>query len=316
MYYIGIDLGGTNIAVGIVDENGKILAKKSVPTGAERGEDAVIADMAKTSVDICSENGYSMDDIASIGIGSPGLVDKAAGVVVSASNLGFKRTELVEKFKKHIDKTVYLENDANCAAWAEAEAGAAKGTKHSVMVTLGTGVGGGMVIDGKLYSGFNFYGGEFGHVIIEASGKDCVCGRKGCWEAYSSATALSNLTKEYAEKNKDSLLWECAEKRGKFSGRTAFEAARMGDRTAQLVKEEYLKYLAVGIENLILTFQPEVVVVGGGVSNEGADLFEPLTEMVMKTAYGSKVPEDKRTRIEKALLGNDAGIVGAALLKE
>lgn len=314
MYYIGIDLGGTNIAAGIVDENGKLIAKKSIPTCSERGEDAIIADMAALTKEIIEENGYSLDDVISVGIGSPGAVDTKAGVVVSASNLKFKNTPILEKFKQHINKEVHVENDANCAAWGEAMAGASKGTENSIMITLGTGVGGGIILNGEIYSGFNSFAGELGHMVIAADGKMCPCGKRGCWEAYSSATALIKLTEQYANEDKDSLMWEKYAEKGRFSGKTAFEAARMGDKTAKKVTDEYLRYLSVGLTNLMEIFQPEVIVIGGGISNEGKDLFEPLKTMAVSISYSEEAKE-KYTRIERAVLGNDAGIVGAAMLR-
>ncbi len=314
MYYIGIDLGGTNIAAGLVNEDGKIVAKKSIPTGGHREEDEIIKDMATVAIDVVNDNGYSMDDVVSIGIGSPGSVNKTEGLIVAANNLKFNNTKMREKIQKYINKPVYVDNDANCAAWAEATAGAAKGVNDSIMITLGTGVGGGIIVNGKLYSGFNFYGGELGHIVISVDGQQCSCGRKGCWEAYSSATALVRITKEHAEKDKNSLLWKYYEKEGKFSGKTAFSAAKEGDKEAQAAVDEYLKYLSEGLINIINIFQPEILVIGGGVSNEGDALFGPLNDLVFKNTYTKEGV--KRTKIVKAFLGNDAGIVGAALLKE
>ncbi len=316
MYYIGIDLGGTNIAVGIVDSTGRMIAKKSTPTGAGRSEDAVIADMAGTALSLLEEAGLSLAEIRSVGVGSPGSVDPETGTVLSACNLNFTNTRLAEKLKQHIDKPVFVENDANCAAWAEAKAGAAAGVRDSVMITLGTGVGGGLVLGGQLYHGRNNFAGEFGHTVIAADGELCKCGKRGCFEAYSSATALVRDTRAAAEANRDSLLWQCAEEEGKFSGRTAFEAARRGDDVAREVVARYIRYLAIGVANAIEIFQPDVVVIGGGVSHEGAALFTPLIEQVKKDVYGDHVPEDQQTKILAARLGNDAGIIGAALLGE
>ncbi len=317
MYYIGIDLGGTNIAVGVVNEEGKIIHKISTPTLAERTSEEIVKDMALTSIEVVKQANISMDDVVSVGIACPGFIEKELGVLIAGANLPFKEYELRKEMQKYIDKPVYLDNDANCAAWAEAMAGAAKGVKDSIMITLGTGVGGGIVVNGRLYSGFNFFGAELGHTVIEVDGRQCGCGRKGCWEAYSSATALIKTTKEYAEKDKDSLIWKLVEEEGKFSGRTAFNAAKQGDKTAQKVVDEYIKYLAAGVANMIFIFQPEVLVIGGGVSNEGDNLLIPLREAVEKEKYvGTKSPLFRDGRIEKAMLGNDAGIVGAALLRE
>ncbi len=316
MYSIGIDLGGTNIAVGIVDEEGKIVAKKSVPTNAHRPADEILKDMAQTSISLVNEFGCGMDKIKSVGVGSPGSVNKEKGMIVYANNLNFKNTGIRDGIQKYIDKPVYLDNDANVAAWAEAVAGAAKDASDMIMITLGTGVGGGIVVNGKLYSGFNFTGGELGHVVIEANGIPCNCGRVGCWEAYSSATALIRMTKEVAEADKASKMWDYYNKEGKFSGRTAFLAAKDGDSAAQSVVDTYVKYLAIGIANMINIFQPEILVVGGGVANEGENLLAPVRELVAKEAYGGGSDDVPATKIVKAYLGNDAGIIGAALLTE
>ncbi len=312
MIYVGIDLGGTNIAAGIVGESGKLLHKKSIPTGADRDALAVIKDMAQVAMDVVAENGYTMDDVVSVGIGSPGSVDKAKGELVYANNLPFSHTPMRAEMQKYINKPIYIDNDANCAAWAEAMAGATKGVDDSIAITLGTGVGGGIVVNGKLYSGFNFIGGELGHTVIAVDGEPCSCGRKGCWEAYASATALIRQTKRAAEAHKDSKMWDYT-KDGKFSGRTAFLAAKDGDKAAQEVVDNYVKYVGCGIANMINIFQPEVLVVGGGVANEGDNLLNPVREYVKKETYAKDI---KACRIEKAYLGNDAGIIGAALLKE
>jgi len=317
MYYVGIDLGGTNIAAGLVDEEGKIIVKSSIPTLSHRTPEEIVKDMADIAISVINEAGVPMEEVASVGIACPGFIEKNLGILITGANLPFHDYELRKEMQKYIDLPVYLDNDANCAAWAEAVAGAAKGVKDSVMITLGTGVGGGIVINGKLYSGFNFFGAELGHMVIKVDGNQCGCGRKGCWEAYSSATALIKLTKEYAEQDKTSLMWKMYEEDGKFSGRTAFNAAKLGDKTAQTVVDEYIKYLAAGVANIISIFQPEIFVIGGGVSNEGENLLVPLRKAAEKEKYaGTDSPLFKDCKIVKATLGNDAGIVGAALLRE
>lgn len=312
-YYVGVDLGGTNIAVGIVDENGRLIAKDSTKTLHERGYEAIVEDMAKLYYKLLEETGVKEEEIVSAGIGAPGSVDHDNGVIIYANNLNFNNVPLAEQLKKHINKPVFVDNDANCAAWAEFVAGSAKGTSVAVVITLGTGVGSGVIIDGKIQSGFNFCGGELGHTVIDANGPLCTCGRKGCFEVYSSATGLINMTKEYAQKDKNSKLWEYT-KEGKFNGRTAFLAADEGDETAKAVVEKYTDYLSIGIANIINIFQPEIFVIGGGVSNEGDNLINPLKEKVFSQTYTNPkvVP---MCDIVKAQLGNDAGIIGAALLK-
>ena len=309
MYYLGIDLGGTNIAVGIVNKTGEILARKTVPTQVDRGEDAVIARMAEAARALTDEAGIPLSEIVSVGVGSPGAIDSAAGIVVSACNLPFSDTPLAARLSELLDRPVKVENDANAAAWAEAVAGAARGTRDNLMVTLGTGVGGGIVIGGRLYGGYNSYAGEFGHMIIRDGGEQCACGQSGCLEAYASATALIRETRRAAEANRESLLWQCADEEGKFSGKTAFAAAAKGDDIAKAVIDRYVYDLSLGLINLIRIFQPEVIVVGGGVARAGDALMIPLRERLRGYITGRR-----STRIEVATLGDDAGIVGAALL--
>ena len=314
MYYIGIDLGGTNIAVGLVDREGAILAKKSVPTHAERSEEAVIDAIADAVRSLVAEAGYTMSDVESVGIGTPGSVDPEKGIVHSSCNLPFEDTPLSLLLEKRLKKPIYVENDANCAALGEAKSGAAKGRKNVAMITLGTGVGGGIVINGSLYGGFNNFGGEFGHMIVEVGGELCACGQRGCLEAYASATAIARDARRAAEANPSSLLNLCAQKEGKFSGKTAFDAARLGDKDAGAVVDRYIRYLAIGSVNAIHILQPDVLVFGGGVAHEGDGLMIPLRKMVYEIAYSENIPEEKRTVLTAATLGNDAGIVGAAML--
>ena len=316
MYYVGIDLGGTNIAVGLVDKQGALLAKKSVPTDAERSEEAVLDSIASAVISLVEEAGYSMEEILSVGIGTPGSVDPLRGIVHSSCNLPFEDTPLAAGLEARLHKPILVENDANCAALGEAIAGAAKGMKNVVMITLGTGVGGAIVIHGALYGGFNNFGGEFGHMIVEAGGETCACGQRGCLEAYASATALARDARRAAEANPLSLINRCAEKEGKFSGRTAFDAARLGDRDAQAVVDRYIRYLAIGIANAIHILQPNAVVLGGGVAHEGDGLLIPLREQVYRIAYSENISSEMRTVLTVASLGNDAGIIGAALLNE
>ena len=227
-----------------------------------------------------------------------------------------KNFPMVDVFKKFIPiEKVYIENDANAAALGEALAGSAKGTDSSVMITLGTGVGGGIVINGKIYAGgVNCAGAELGHTVIVAGGRQCSCGRRGCWEAYSSATGLTNMTKEKMTELKikgiPSLLFDESKKEGKTSARTAFNAMRGGDIYGKMLVDEYIAYLAEGITNIINIFQPEVLSIGGGVCNEKEYLTKPLIEIVEREQYTRT--NAHKTRIVTAILGNDAGIIGAA----
>ena len=314
MYYIGVDLGGTNIAVGITDETGKLLHKDSIPTGADRGPDEVVKDMAGLVKKVVADFGTSFDEVGYIGIGTPGTADRDNGVVIFANNLNFYDYPLAAKLKEFsgFTKDVLIENDANAAAKGEAASGAAKGYANSVMITLGTGLGGGIIIDNKVYSGFNYGAGELGHIVIELDGLPCSCGRKGCWEAYSSATGLINMTKKKMAETKDTIMHEMVAEAGKVSGRTAFDAMRDGDPTAKAVVEEYVSYLACGLVNIINIFQPDVLCIGGGISNEGEYLLAPLRAVVERERYTKH--NDKQTVVCKASLGNDAGIIGAAFL--
>ena len=316
MYRIGIDLGGTNIAVGLVNEEHKIVAKKTTPTLANREAEAIAADMARLCVEVCEANGINIKDIANIGIASPGIANPVNGCVEYANNLPFRRFPIVQILSDTlgVDRSkIKIANDANAAAWGEAVAGAAKGSANSIMVTLGTGVGGGIIIDNKILVGFNSAAGEIGHIVIEQDGAQCGCGRRGCWEAYSSATALIRMTKEAVEECRASGRYTSMLSAERISGRTACDAMRAGDEVATEVYNKYVKYLATGITNLVNIFQPEVISLGGGVSNEGQSLIDAITPYVRAEQYGGDVVALTQLRI--ATLGNDAGIIGAAALE-
>ncbi|MBO5203840.1 MAG: ROK family protein [Clostridia bacterium] len=314
MYRLGVDLGGTNIAVGLVNENLELVKKLSVPTGATRPGEEIVADIAALCKKLCEDMGISLSDVVSIGIATPGIANHDTGVVEYANNLPFRKFPIAELLRKDLgeDVTVKIENDANAAAWGEACAGAAKGTRNSIMITLGTGVGGGIIIDNKVYSGFNYAGGELGHIVIQVDGAPCSCGRKGCWEAYSSATALIRMTKEKIEECKASGRATVMADAPKVSGRTACDAMRAGDEAAKEVYDKYIKYLASGLATIINIFQPEVISLGGGISGEGQSLIDSLLPIIRSEQYGGGVVEMTDIRIAK--LGNDAGIIGAAML--
>ena len=317
MYRIGIDLGGTNIAVGIVNDKFEIVAQDSTPTMAERPGEAIVEDIAMLCKRLCEKLGIPESEVDSLGIASPGIVDDETGEVIYANNLGFRHFPILPLLHERLAiKEMHIENDANAAAWGEAVAGAAKGSKSSVMITLGTGVGGGIIADGKVFKGFNSAAGELGHIVIEVDGRPCTCGRRGCWETYSSATGLINMTKEKlaeceATGRKTSMTEQVAQK-GKVNGRTAFDGLRAGDEAAKEVVDTYIKYLASGIASMINIFQPEVLSIGGGISNEGQYLLDLLIPAVRPQTYGNGLVEATDIRI--AQLRNDAGIIGAAVL--
>ena len=311
-YYVGIDLGGTNIVAGVVDEEYNIIAKASTKTNCPRPEKEIADDMAKMAVEAVKNAKLTMDQIEWIGVGTPGIANSEKGIIEYSNNLGFKNTPMVKYIQESIDKPVFIENDANAAAYGEFVAGAAKGARNAVCITLGTGVGGGIIVDGKIYSGSNFAGAEIGHTVIEVDGAQCSCGRKGCFEAYSSATGLIRMTKEAMAEHPDSIMSKTADERGKVTARTSFDCMRMGDKYAKAVVDKYIKYLAAGITNTINIFQPDILCIGGGVCNEGDPLLLPMKELVAKEVYTRN--SEKNTEIVIAKLGNDAGIIGAAFL--
>ncbi|MBR6793018.1 MAG: ROK family protein [Clostridia bacterium] len=314
MYYLGIDLGGTNIAAGIVNEKMNLIYKTSIPTEAKSGAETVIARMAEVAKLAIKGAGITEDEVKSIGIGSPGSIDPERGMVIYANNLGFFDLPMADMLGEYFPgKPIYVENDANVAAWAEAKCGAAAGVRDSVTITLGTGVGGGMVIISKLYSGFNHAGAEMGHIVIKEGGRPCTCGRKGCWEAYASVTGLIKTTQEHMQKNPDTLMWKLAGgSLDKVNGLTSFDAMRKGDEEGKKVVDEYLHSVATGLVDIINILQPEIICIGGGISKEGDYLLKPIKEYADKEMYAryNKV----KTEIRIAKLGNDAGIIGAALL--
>ncbi|MDE5946288.1 MAG: ROK family protein [Oscillospiraceae bacterium] len=311
-YYVGIDLGGTNIVAGVVDENYNIVATAKTKTNCPRPEKEIADDMAKMALNAIKNAKLTIDDIEWIGVGSPGIANSETGILEYSNNLGFNNTPIVKYIQETINKPVFIENDANAAAYGEYVAGAAKGSKNAVCITLGTGVGSGIIIDGKIYAGSNFAGGEIGHTVIEVDGAQCSCGRKGCFEAYSSATGLIRMTKEAIAENPDCIMAKMAEEKGKVTARTSFDSMRKGDKVAKAVVDKYIKYLAAGITNVINTFQPDILCIGGGVCNEGDPLLLPVKELVKQEVYTKNSP--KNTEIVIAKLGNDAGIIGAAFL--
>jgi len=314
MYYLGIDLGGTNIAVGIVDENYQIVARATKKTQTDSPEQVADA-MAETAREALKNANLTLADVPWIGVGSPGTVNKATGLIEYANNLPFKNTPMAQMLSDRLDgKKVLMENDANAAAYGEYMAGALKGADNAIAITLGTGVGGGVIINHQIYSGSNFAGAELGHTVIVVNGRQCTCGRTGCWETYASATGLIRTTKEHMEKApKDSPLWTIVEGDiNNVNGRTAFDAMRQGDPIGKEIVDEYILYLSEGIVNMVNIFQPDILCVGGGISNERETLMAPVREFVEKQQYAMN--SSKKTVICRAELGNDAGIIGAALL--
>ena len=313
MYKLGIDLGGTNIVAGVVDENYKIIATAKRKTNCPRPQEEIVADMAAVALETIERAGLKVSDIEAAGVGVPGTVDPAAGIAYYANNLGFKNLQMSKMLKEMTGIDFYLENDANAAAYGEFLAGAGKGTNNFVMITLGTGVGGGIIIDGKIHTGFNYAGGELGHTVIVMDGEMCTCGRQGCWEAYASATALIRQTKQAMIRYPDSIMWElCGGDINSVNGRTSFDAMRKGDKAATDVVNKYANYVAVGIANCVNIFQPDIICIGGGISKEGDNLITPVRNIVAGENYARGMK--KTVGIKTAELGNDAGIIGAAYI--
>ncbi len=312
MYNIGIDLGGTNIKVGVVDENYNIVGRSNIKTNLPRPAEEIVDSIVEGVNLACEDAKIAVSDVNSIGIGTPGTANRNTGVVLYSCNLGFNNFELGGMLSKKLGTEVFVENDANAAAFGEVVNGAGKGYKDVVVITLGTGVGGGIIIDGKIYTGFNFCGAELGHSVIEYNGRQCGCGRKGCFEAYSSATALINFTKEAMEADKNTKMWEIAGSIDGVDGKTAFDGFRAGDKTATEVVNKYINYLGCGLTNVVNIFQPEVLLIGGGICKEGENLTNPLLEYIARESYC--IDPNCSTKLDIAKLGNDAGIIGAAYL--
>lgn len=312
MVAIGIDIGGTNLVAGVVDQEHHILSKAKCRTA----DCPTVESLMDALVRICREAletaDLTTDDVLAVGAGIPGAMDREKGVVIASVNTPFADTPFVELFRQRWDVPVYIENDANCAVLGEGTAGGAKNCGSVVAVTLGTGVGGGYLRDGML----EFYtrnGMEVGHTVIEVNGEPCPCGRRGCWEQYSSARALKRITREEMIKSPDSLLWKLCGNPAGVKGRSPFEAARQGDEAGKRAVDTYLNYLAVGIANLVNIFQPEVVCIGGGVANErDEDFLFPLQKLVDSISLHKRI--GNQTRLVKAALGGDAGVIGAAVL--
>ena len=308
MYRIGIDLGGTNIAVGIVDEAHQIAASATSPTRVELGAEQVLDDMAQTVMNALNFTGIDLGECIGIGVGSPGSCDAAAGVVRIAHNLGWNSVPLCEMLHARLGLPAFLGNDADCAALGEVTAGAAQGSGSALLLTLGTGIGGGLVIGGEIFSGFRSLGGEFGHMCIAMDGEKCSCGQRGCWEAYASATALIRQGEAAAKAHPDSVLASVAP----LDGKKIFDAAAQGDAAAQAVTAQYAEYLGVGLVSLINALYPETVLIGGGVSGAGEALLTPLREYV--AAHFFVGDPGLLPQIRAAALGGNAGVIGAAAL--
>ena len=311
MFAIGVDIGGMTIKVGLVDGNGKIVAENRRKTG-ETAEIA-IENTAEQIKELLDGNNLSVNDIAGIGVGCPGLIDSANGIVERNSNMKWDKFPLVAVLKKHFDTEILISNDANVAALGETIFGCAKNYENAIMLTLGTGVGGGVIINNKIYEGGFSQGAELGHTVVKVGGEKCGCGRRGCLEAYASATGLIRMTKEEMLKNKESDMWRMVDNDiEKVDGKTAFECSKTGDASAKKVVKKFVTYLSEGMMNFMNVFRPQAFILGGGVSAQGKYLTDKIVKYCKKRYYGYK--HAKAPEIVVATLGNDAGIIGAASL--
>ena len=315
MLRIGIDLGGTKIAAGLVDENRVLGPSIQEPTGLPRPADELAEAIYRLADRLLKEQGLTFQEVECVGIGIPGTVNKETDCIEYANNFGFEHVPFLKMLKERFPCPVYGENDAKAAAWGEYLAGAGRGSRSMTAVTLGTGVGGGIILNGRILEGDNGAAGELGHMVIHQNGRPCTCGRRGCLEAYASATALVSRAKEAMEHSETSILWNlCEGECSEVNGRMIFEACKKGDPTACEVLDGFTEDLSEGIANIINILQPEVLCIGGGLSGAGEALLAPVKEKTAPKIYSRA--SEKNTRILLAELGNGAGIIGAACLNE
>ena len=308
--YIGIDLGGTNIAAGIVREDGKIVVQSSVPTLSQRPTDEIVKDMVFLSKQLIKDAELELNDIEAVGIGCPGTINFETGEVIYSNNIKMEHYMLAKEFQKYLNLPVKIDNDANCAAMGEYIV-SGNNVPIFMFITLGTGVGSGLILNGKVFRGFNGAASEAGHITLVSGGEPCTCGKRGCWETYASVTALIRQTKVAMEKNPESLMHEIAKAEGKISGRTSFDAAKQGYKAAQAVVKQYAQYVADGIVSVENVLQPDIISVGGGISREGEYLLQPVCEYAAANGFNKFMP---KTKIVTAQSFNDAGIIGAAMI--
>ncbi len=312
-YTIGVDLGGTTITAGVVNEEFRVIHTCTCPTDLPQPEEVIEGKIANLCRQVLVECNLTMEDLLWIGIGSPGSVNSKTGVVDFNANFGYREWNLKAKMEKLLGCVVYVENDANAAAYGEYIAGGAQGARYAVVITLGTGIGAGVIIDGKIFAGFNYAGAELGHMVIQKDGRLCKCGRNGCWEKYASASALAEDVKSAMMAHPDSIMWKLVDgDLNKVGAKTAFDAMQAGDELATALVNKFIEHVACGLVNVVNIFQPEVVCVGGGVSKQGEVLLGPIRKTLGWEDYARDGKH--RTTLKCAQLFNDAGVVGAAWL--
>lgn len=311
---IGVDLGGTNIKVGGVDKEGNIIAKNSRPTKVERGPDPIVRDIIGQIEEILDKINTPLGELKSIGIGVPGLIEKETGNIIFANNLFWQNVKLGEIIKSYFNKPTYIVNDGDAAALGEKIAGSTKGIKNSVLITLGTGVGGGFIINDNIYSGGHGWGSEIGHMIVGENFYNCNCGQNGCWETFVSATGLIKYVKMRISQGYSSLILKIAGGNlEEIDGKTIFNGAKKGDNLALETMDRFIKYLSIGIVNIYNILDPDCIAIGGGLSKAGDLILDPLKKEVSKRVFYKGVNYGD---IVLAELGNDGGIIGAGFLHE
>jgi glucokinase len=312
MVYLGIDVGGTGIKVGVIDGSGNLLIQGETPTLAGRSFSEIIRDMGVCALDALERGGYVVSDVAAVGVGVPGVADQETGVVVFCTNLGWHNVPLRTELQKYIDRPVFIGNDATVAGYAESVYGLGAGSHSSVFLTLGTGVGGGIVIGGRPWSGFHGVGSEIGHMPMDIEGEPCTCGNNGCLERYCSATAIIRMGRQAALQHPDSALYTaCSGNVDKIDAKTVIDCAKEGDDTAMKVFHRYVNYLCMALDGIIAFFDPEVIILGGGVSKAGNFLLNAVRERLKDYILFKDLPY---SRVEIARLGANAGMIGAAML--
>ena len=312
MIYIGIDVGGLSFKAGAVDEAGHILSKASCPSGVERGYGPMIRDMAELAFRVAKDSGHSMDEVKSIGIGIPGIIDPGTGRVPFCNNLFWTDVPILDEMKKYTDIPVYVDNDATVAGLAESVAGVSAGVKNSVFVTLGTGIGGGVILNGRVFTGSHGVATEIGHVTTVEGGEPCNCGKRGCWERYASATALIREGRRLCERKPECALMKAVEgNTDAITAKHVFDLAKAGDPDCLELFDWYIHHLCMGLGNLVSLYDPEVFVLGGGVSHAGEFLLDAVRKELPNWVFFKSMPF---ARVELAKLTNDAGIIGAAML--
>jgi glucokinase len=314
-YYLGLDVGGTNLVAGVVDEDYQIISKERFVTNASRSIDEITFDMAEVSRQAVRSAGLQLSDMSSWGIGMPSCINPKTNLLVHSNNFGWKNVPVYDYLSKYINLPTYVANDANCAVYGEVLAGVAKNYTDAIMLTLGTGVGGGIIINKKIYSGYDTMGAELGHTKLVYDGIRCTCGQKGCLESYCSSTALIRQAKEAVKEEPLTRILElCQGDTNRINGLVIFEAAKEGDALAVKLVDDYIGHLAAGISTFITIFRPQIIILGGGIAHAGDFLLKPLNEKLYTSTFAADIIGIPQ--IVGAELGNDAGIIGAAFLEK